>query len=170
TGRPKGAVISQASLAFNGQNSTLWMNIGPKSRVLGLAPLFHITGFVLHMGVAFETGCSLALHYRFQPDAVLDVMRAYRPTFTIAAVTAFNALMNAEGVRAEDLASFEHVFSGGAPIAPALREAVRARLGIDLYPCYGMTETCSPTHVAPIGVEVPVDPATGALSIGLPIS
>ena len=170
TGVPKGAVISHASLAFNSSNSALWMGIDPGSRILGLAPLFHITGFVLHMGMAFATGCSLALHYRFEPAAVLDVIRVYRPTFTIGAITVFNALMNAKDVDREDFSSFKNVFSGGAPIAPALRDAVRERLGVTLQPVYGMTESAAPTHIAPIGVDVPVDPDTGALAVGLPIS
>lgn len=170
TGAPKGAVISHASLAFNIQTSISWMRITASTRILALAPLFHITGFVLHMGVALATGCSAALHYRFQPEAVLDVIRAYRPTFTIAAITAFNALLHAPAASRDDFASFEHAFTGGAPVAPALREAVRAHLGIELWPVYGMTESCSPTHIAPPGIAVPVHPETGALSVGLPIS
>jgi len=33
-----------------------------------------------------------------------------------------------------------------------------------------MTESCSSTHIAPPGLEIPIHPATGALSVGLPIS
>jgi long-chain acyl-CoA synthetase len=170
TGQPKGAMISHASLAFNIENSIAWMQLHRGSRILGLAPIFHITGFVLHMGVAIGAGCSLALHYRVHPEAVLDVVRAYRPTFTIAAITAFNALMNTPSATAEDFACFEAAFTGGAPVAPALRKAVQERLGLDLHPVYGMTESCSPTHIAPLGCDPPVDPASGALSVGLPIS
>jgi long-chain acyl-CoA synthetase len=130
TGVPKGAVISHGSLAFNGENAARWMRIGRESRILALAPMFHITGFVLHMGLALARGCPVVLHYRFHPEAVLDIIRTARPTFTIAAVTAFNALMNASGAEASDFGSFGQVFTGGAPVAPALREAVRARLGM----------------------------------------
>ena len=170
TGVPKGAVISHSSLIFNAHTSGRWMHLSNRSRILGLAPLFHITGFVLHMAVGFVAGCSVALQYRFQPDAVLEMLRAYRPTFTIAAITAFNALMNAPAAAKDDFVSFEHVFSGGAPIAPALREVVREKLGIELWPVYGMTESCSPTHIAPPGLAIPVHPESGALSVGLPIS
>ncbi|HKX79132.1 MAG TPA: AMP-binding protein, partial [Novosphingobium sp.] len=170
TGVPKGAVISHSSLIFNAHTSGRWMHLSNRSRILGLAPLFHITGFVLHMAVGFVAGCSVALQYRFQPDAVLEMLRAYRPTFTIAAITAFNALMNAPAAAKDDFVSFEHVFSGGAPIAPVLREVVREKLGIELWPVYGMTESCSPTHIAPPGLAIPVHPEIGALSVGLPIS
>ncbi|MBV8593130.1 MAG: AMP-binding protein, partial [Caulobacteraceae bacterium] len=170
TGQPKGAMISHGSLVFNVENSILWMKLHEGSRILALAPIFHITGFVLHIGVAFGARCSMALHYRVQPALVVDVIREYRPTFTIAAITAFNALMNEPGASPGDFACFEGTFTGGAPVAPALRAAVKARLGIDLLPVYGMTESCSPTHIAPLGLEPPVDPATGALAVGVPIS
>jgi len=74
-------------------------------------------------------GCASAGKAAYWPW-VLDIIRTARPTFTIAAVTAFNALMNASGAEASDFGSFGQVFTGGAPVAPALREAVRARLGM----------------------------------------
>lgn len=170
TGVPKGAVISHASIAFNAQISLAWMLIGRQSRILALAPYFHITGFILHMAVGLASGCSVAMHYRFQPDVVADMIRSYRPTVTIAAITAFNALMNTTDITADNFSSFKQVFTGGAPIAPALRDAVKDRFGVELCPVYGMTESCSPTHIAPPGFDIPVHPSTGALSVGLPIS
>ena len=170
TGQPKGAMIRHSSVAFNSGNAALWMRIDASSRILGIAPIFHITGFILHLTMSWAVGASVALHYRVQPEAVVDIIRSYRPTFTIAAITAFNALMQVPGVTAADFASFETVFSGGAPIAPALRDMIRERLGISLLPVYGMTETCSPTHISPPGVDVPVSAETGALAVGLPIS
>jgi len=170
TGQPKGAMIRHSSVAFNSGNAALWMRIDRRSRILGLAPIFHITGFILHLTMAWSTGASVALHYRVHPEAVLDIIRSYRPTFAIAAITAFNALMQVPGVSAADFASFETVFSGGAPIAPALRDKIRETLGVTLLPVYGMTETCSPTHISPPGLDVPVSAETGALAVGLPIS
>lgn len=170
TGVPKGAMIRHSSIAFDSEVSALLMRLGADSRVLAIAPMFHITGFIVHLGVAIASRCSMAVHYRFRSDIVLDVIRNYRPTFTVGAITAFNALMNAEGVTREDFGSFEQVFCGGAPIAPALRAEVKDRLGITLQPAYGMTETCGITHLSPPGMTAPVDPDTGAMAVGLPIS
>jgi long-chain acyl-CoA synthetase len=132
--------------------------------------MFHITGFILHLGLAIAAGASQALHYRFDPGVVVETARNYRPTFTIAAITAFNALMHYPGASAADFACFTHVCSGGAPIAPTLRDSIAHRLGITLSPVYGMTETTSPTHAVPIGMTPPVDTASGAFSVGIPIS
>lgn len=170
TGLPKGAVIRHRSLAFNATVALEWMGLDQGSRLLALAPLFHITGFTLHICFAMAAGCSLGLQYRFHPEAVLDVIRNYRPTWTIAAITAFNAFMKTGQARKDDFASFDRVFSGGAPIAPALRQQVFDELGLSLSPVYGLTETAGQTHLCPRGAQVPVHPVAGALSAGVPIS
>src|SRR5665811_2522961 len=34
---------------------------------------------------------------------------------------------------------------------------------------YGLTETNSPSHAVPLGKKAPVDPNSGALSVGVPV-
>jgi long-chain acyl-CoA synthetase len=170
TGQPKGAMLRHASLAFNSQVYRDWCPLPAGSSILGIAPLFHITGIVGHIGAAFSAASPLILHYRFEPSMVLDIIRERRPTMTVGAITVFNALMNAPGVSAADFASLDGLYSGGAPIAPALADAIQAALGQPVFPAYGMTETTSPTHICPRGIRPPVDPVSGALSIGVPIS
>ncbi len=169
TGQPKGAMLRHSSMAFTSQIYRDWGPVTPASRILGIAPLFHITGVIAHVGVAFSARCPLILNFRFEPSLVLDVIRERRPTFTAGAITAFNALMNAPGVTPADFASFDGLYSGGAPIAPALADAILEKLGQPVFPAYGMTETTSPTHAGPRPHRPPVDPATGALAIGVPI-
>lgn len=169
TGAPKGAMLRHASLAFNAEALAGWCALGEDSRILAIAPFFHITGLVCHIAAAFASGAQLILHHRFEPALVLDVIRRTRPTFTIGAITAFNALMNAPGAQADDLASFDRIYSGGAPIPPALAEAFRSKFGVPIHTSYGMTETSAPTHMAPYGAKIPVDPQSGAFAIGIPM-
>jgi long-chain acyl-CoA synthetase len=169
TGQPKGAMLRHSGMAFTSQIFRDWAPVPQGSIVLGIAPLFHITGIIAHIGVAFCARASLVLHYRFEPSLVLDIIRERRPTFTGGAITAFNALMNAPGVSVEDFASFDGLMSGGAPIAPALADAVEAKLGQTVFPAYGMTETTSPTHIGPKQHRPPVDPTSGAMAVGIPI-
>ncbi len=169
TGQPKGAMLRHSGMAFTSQIFRDWGPVPAGSSILGIAPLFHITGIIAHVGVAFSAKAPLILFYRFEPSLVLDTIRERRPTFTGGAITAFNALMNAPGVSPADFASFDGLMSGGAPIAPALADAIEERLGQAIFPAYGMTETTSPTHIGPRRRRPPVDPATGALSIGIPI-
>ena len=60
-------------------------------------------------------------------------------------------------------------YSGGAPVAPGLVQQFEQRFGCYIHNIYGLTETNSPSHGVPFGACAPIDPASGALSIGVPI-
>ena len=169
TGRPKGAMNTQANLAFNAQTYRDWVGLGTDDVVLGVAPLFHITGMVGHLCVSLLTGCPLVLTHRFEPQVVLEAIREHRPTFTVGAITVFIALGGAEGATREDWSSLRAVYSGGAPIAPAVTDRFEEQTGLYIHNIYGLTETTSPSHAVPLGTRAPVDPRSGALSVGVPI-
>jgi len=169
TGQPKGAINTHANLCFNTQVCRDWMGLTENDSVLGLAPLFHITGLVVHVAISLLLPCPLVLSHRFHPQVMLDAIREHRPTYSVGAITAYVALMNTPGVQREDFASFTCMSTGGAPVAPAVLDAFEQLSGLRLYNSYGMTETCSPTHIVPKGAQAPVDPASGALSIGVPV-
>ncbi|WP_028927498.1 class I adenylate-forming enzyme family protein [Pseudonocardia acaciae] len=169
TGVPKGAMNTHANLAFNSQTYREWMGLTPEDSVLGVAPLFHITGLVGHVGVALLLPCPLVLAHRFEPNVVIDAIREHRPTFTVGAITVFIALAGVDGVGKEDFASFRMLYSGGAPIAPAVTDRFEEQTGLYIHNIYGLTETSSPSHGVPLGARAPVDPNSGALSIGVPV-
>ncbi|MFF0501848.1 class I adenylate-forming enzyme family protein [Nocardia aobensis] len=169
TGKPKGAMISHGSLAFSSQTYRDWIGLGSSDRILGVAPLFHITGLVGHVGVGLLTGAAVILNHRFQPDVLLDLIREHRPTFTVGSITVFNNLSSREDISLDDFVSFRAVFSGGAPIAPSLRDYIRERTGLLIHNLYGMTETTSPAVGVPLGDLGRVDPKSGTLSVGVPV-
>lgn len=169
TGVPKGALNTHRNLAFNAQTYRDWMALTPGDRILGVAPLFHITGLVGHVGIALLLPAPLVLAHRFHPGVVLDAIREHRPTFTVAAITVFISLADQPDATPADFASLTIAYSGGAPIAPAVRDRLRASTGLEIHNIYGLTETNSPSHAVPYGAAAPVDPASGALSIGVPV-
>ncbi|WP_445256632.1 class I adenylate-forming enzyme family protein [Nocardioides aurantiacus] len=169
TGVPKGAMNTHANMAFNAQVYRDWMGLGPEDAVLGVAPLFHITGLVGHVGVALLTGAPLVLAHRFDAGVVLDAVREHRPRFTVGSITVFIALSQHPGATREDWASFRCLYSGGAPIAPAVTDQFEERTGLYIHNIYGLTETNSPSHAVPLGSRAPVDPDSGALSVGVPV-
>jgi long-chain acyl-CoA synthetase len=170
TGRPKGTILSHRALAFNAETCKVWFDLGDEPSILALAPLFHITGFVCQFCAALRTHGSMVLAYRFHPEVMLETIREHRPSFAIGAITAYNALMRAPSASPEAFSSFQRLYSGGAPISPALVAEFFTRTGKRLLPAYGMTETCAPTHVALVGIDVPINAQFGALSIGIPTS
>jgi long-chain acyl-CoA synthetase len=169
TGTPKGAMNTHGNVCFNAQTYRDWMHIGTGRPLLGMAPLFHITGLIGHLAAAFITASPLVLAFRFEPGVMLDAIAEHKPAFAIGAITAFIALMNHPDARPEKLASLTTVYSGGAPIPPDVVEQFRARFGLYIRSGYGLTETTSPTHTVPLGREAPVDPRSGALAIGVPL-
>ncbi|MBS45023.1 MAG: acyl-CoA synthetase [Nocardioides sp.] len=169
TGVPKGAMNTHANLTFNAQTYRDWMHLAEGEPLLGIAPLFHITGLVGHVMLAMLTRAPLVLAHRFEPSVVLDAVREHRPVFTVGAITALSALTAAPGATPDDFSSLRVVYSGGAPIAPAVGDRIEKVLGAYVHNIYGLTETSSPSHAVPIGVRAPVDPASGALSVGVPV-
>lgn len=169
TGVPKGAMNTHGNMAFNAQTYRDWMGLGAEDTVLGVAPLFHITGLVGHVAVAALVGAPLVLAHRFDPGVVLDAIREHRPRFTVGSITVFIALANHPGATREDWSSFRCLYSGGAPIAPAVTDQLEERTGLYVHNIYGLTETNSPSHAVPLGVRAPVDPTSGALSVGVPV-
>lgn len=169
TGEPKGAINTHSALAFNSQTYREWMKLDQDDVILGIAPLFHITGLVGHVCASLLLGSRLVLAHRFESGVVVDAIREHRPTFTVGAITVFNNLGSLPDVSRDDFSSLRVVYSGGAPIAPALRDQIFERTGINIHNIFGMTETNSPSHGTPLNASAPVDPATGALSVGIPV-
>jgi len=169
TGPPKGAMNSHGNVVFNSQAYRQWCGLGPDDVILGVAPLFHITGLIAGVTTSLLLGAPLVLAYRFEPSAMLETIRDERATFTVGSITVFIALMNAPDAERDALASLTKIWSGGAPIPPSTVKAFQAQFGQYIHNIYGLTETTSPSHGVPSGATAPVDDTSGALSVGVPI-
>ncbi len=168
TGVPKGAMNTHRNVVFTAQVYRDWMGLTADDSIFGVAPLFHITGLIGHIALSLLAPMPLILAYRFEPQVVLDALREHRPTFTIGAITALNALIGAPGFSKDHFSSFRVVYSGGAAISPTAEKAFKAATGTQVHNAYGLTETTSPMTVTPLGAASPVDPTSGALSVGVP--
>jgi long-chain acyl-CoA synthetase len=169
TGPPKGAMNTHSNVVFNSQTYREWGDLTDQDAVLAVAPLFHITGLIAHIGVSLLTGMPMVLFYRFEPETALELIERHRATFTVGAIPVFIALMNASGAKNRDASSLSKIFSGGAPVAPATVEAYEKAFGAYIHNIYGLTETTSPSHFTPRGTRAPVDETSGALAVGVPV-
>ncbi len=168
TGPAKGAMNTHRNVVFNSQTYRHWINLNQDDVVLGVAPLFHITGLIGHIGAAMCASTPLILFYRFDVEVALEMIERYRATFTVGSITVFIAMMNHPALNKRDISSLTKVFSGGAPIAPATVAAFEKKCGAYIHNAYGLTETTSPSHIVPMNSRAPVDKTSGALSIGVP--
>src|SRR5919199_1286055 len=109
----KGAMNTHANVVFNAQVYRDWIRLGEDDSVFGAAPLFHITGLIGHVAIAMLVPMPLVLFHRFEPGLALEQAERHKPTYTIAAITAFIALLNHPDSRTRDLSSLKTVYSGG---------------------------------------------------------
>ncbi|MBV9192747.1 MAG: AMP-binding protein [Solirubrobacterales bacterium] len=170
TGPPKGAMNTHGNVVFNSQTYREWCGLNAdRDVVLGVAPIFHITGLIGHLGVSMLTPMPLILGYRFDPAVTLELIERHKATFTVGSITVFISLLNHPDAEHRDVSSLTRIWSGGAPIPPATTDAFEQKFGAYIHNIYGLTETTSPSHGVPFEKRAPVDEAYGALSVGVPI-
>jgi len=169
TGEPKAAMNTHRNVVFATSVYERWIGLTPEDAILGLAPLFHVTGLIGHVTLAMLTASPLILFYRFDVDEACRLAERYRATFTVSAVTAFIALLNSEAMARHNLSSLTKVYTGGAPTPPGVLADWHTRTGTRIHPMYGLTEATSPTHMTPHNRIPPVDSRTGAMSVGVPV-
>ena len=168
TGRPKGAIISHRNVVHQSEVYRTWDQVGGEDVIFAMAPLFHITGFIAHLGLSVLAGLPLVLGHRFDGAEALRQVERHRCSVTCGAITAYLAMLQAYEREPHVLTSLRVARSGGAPVAPATVARFRERTGVEIRNVYGLTETVSPSHITPAVEPTPVDETFGALSVGLP--
>lgn len=167
TGPPKGAMISHANIDHNCHVYETTARMDQSDVVLGIAPMFHITGIVAHQAIAFHLGIPVVLFNRFDAGDVLRLIEKYKVTFTVASITVYIALLDYPELKSFDISHFVKAYSGGAPVSPSTVKKFQDAMGLTIYNVYGLTESSSPATIAPLGKNGPVDEESGALSVGL---
>jgi len=168
TGPPKGAMNTHGNVSYAATAFATAYGVTCDDRVLAMPPFIHVTGSICLLAVAMLTGAPVIACFRFDAGEVLRLIERWRATYTNGPLTAYIALLNHPAVRERNLSSFTKVLSGGAPVAPRVAAEFEEVTGTYLHNTYGLTETTSPGILTPMGVRGPVDPETGALSVGFP--
>src|SRR5690349_24733777 len=113
---------THGNVAFNATVYKEWAQLSKDDVVIGVAPFFHITGLIAHLAVAALAGMPIIMFYRFDPAEMLRLVEKWRGSFMVAAITVYTALMNHSDIGKYDLSSLKKLFSGGAPVSPAIVE------------------------------------------------
>src|SRR4030081_1086828 len=141
TGRPKGAVLRQEALLWNGVMSQHMHGLCSDDHVLTVLPFFHVGGLNIQTTPALHHGATVTIHSRFTPDAALATIADNRPTLTVLVPATIQAITDHPDWAAADLSSLKAVSTGSQIVPPHLIERFVAR-GVPVLQVYGSTETC----------------------------
>ncbi|HEX9553734.1 MAG TPA: long-chain fatty acid--CoA ligase [Streptosporangiaceae bacterium] len=155
TGRPKGVVYSHRSMHLHSMavNTGSVFAMSERDRVLPVVPMFHANAWGLPYA-AVMAGANLIMPDRYlQPEPLVKLIEAERPTVAGAVPTIWNALLQHVRANGGDLSSLRIVPCGGSAVPHALMEAYEKELGVTILQAWGMTETSPLGSVAhpPVG-------------------
>ncbi|GAA3522913.1 fatty acid--CoA ligase [Amycolatopsis ultiminotia] len=150
TGKPKGAMLTHANLAWTPRMGREFYGMSSESVNLVPSPLFHIGGVGYGLTTMGQGGHTVLVR-DVDPAALLEAIARHGVTHTFVVPSVIQMLVEHPGLPGTDLSSMVRIAYGGAPMGEAqLLRAIEA-FGCDFMGVYGMTETT--------GTVIALDPA-----------
>ena len=159
TGRPKGAVLSQANLASNAEALGRTWAFRDDDVLLHALPLFHTHGLFVATNCVLWSHASLILLPRFDPAEVMGHLE--QSTAFMGIPTFYTRLLADPGFTRSLCRNIRLFTSGSAPLPASVHAEFTARTGHAIVERYGLTETSILTS-NPLGRE-------RAGTVGLPL-
>jgi fatty-acyl-CoA synthase len=160
TGRPKGAVLRQEALLWNGVMSQHMHGLTSDDHVLTVLPFFHVGGLNIQTTPALQHGATVTIHSRFAPDTTLACFERDRPTLTVLVPATIQAVSDHTAWATTDLSSLKAITTGSTIVPPHLIERIVAR-GVPVLQVYGSTETCPIAVYTRLGGDLSREGSTG---------
>lgn len=160
TGRPKGAVLRQEALLWNGVMSQHMHDMTAADHILTVLPFFHVGGLNIQTTPALHLGATVTIHARFSPDATLQAIAGDKPTLTVLVPATMQAVIADPHWSSTDLSSLRAMSTGSTQVPVSLIDAVEAR-GVPVLQVYGSTETCPVAVYTRIGGDLSRKTSTG---------
>jgi len=160
TGRPKGAVLRQEALLWNGVMSQHMHGLTSDDHVLTVLPFFHVGGLNIQTTPALHHGATVTIHPRFTPDATLQAFAEEKPTLTVLVPATIQAVTDHPAWMSTDLSSLKAVSTGSTIVPPHLIQRFVAR-GVPVLQVYGSTETCPIAVYTRLGGDLSREGSTG---------
>ena len=163
TGRPKGAMLTQANFAANALNLIDAWRMTAEDRLLLTLPLFHVHGLGNGLHSWLALGYRLRLTERFRKETIADELLDFRPTVFFGVPTMYERLMETPPEIAREIGSCVRLFvSGSAPLPAATHRKFDDLFGSVILERYGMSETL-------MNSGNPYDAERRPGSVGLPL-
>ncbi len=142
TGRSKGALLSNGAVMQGTMNGCYGYADVFGQRYMLVLPLSHVFGLIRNLMTSLYTGSALFI-CRNTKDMFRDIA-AFRPTiFVLVPALAEMALTLSRKFGRNMLGDdMKYIIAGAAPVAPYLISEYK-KLGIDVFPGYGLTESAN---------------------------
>ena len=166
TGVSKGVLLTHGNLSKNVQQINSWFpgfNPGEES-IVGALPFFHSFGMTTVMNFALWNGWNIVPIPRPEPQAILEALDTYKPTFMPAVPTMYVGMLRHPEFKKYNVTSLKGCFSGAAPLPLDVIREFEEATGSQICEGYGLSETSPVATINPFGGKTKVG------SIGLPIS
>lgn len=154
TGTLKGAMLTHANLYSNAlqlKQFATWVKPGSETCFVPV-PLCHAFGMNV-MNFALCTGAKLVLPPQFRIADAFNAVQRERCTLLFGVPTIYSALSAYREARRYDLSSLRICISGGAPLAPEVKNAFESLVGCAVIDGYGLTEASPVCTLVPPGVS-----------------
>jgi fatty-acyl-CoA synthase len=149
TGHPKGTMLTHANLLFTSTGSCAWTQTSSEAVMLGVLPLFHLTGMQANMNVPIQLGGASVLMTRWDRDTAAELIQRCRVTGVTGITTMIVDFLAKPDLENYDLSSLVRIGGGGAAMPEAVAAKLQERVGLPFLEGYGLTETTAPSHVNP---------------------
>ena len=150
TGKPKGCVHPHSTIMFTANGGVAWGNGTSDAVVLGVLPMFHVTGMQGNMNTPIILGATVVMMTRWDRDCAAELIQRRRVTaWTNITAMLIDFLANPK-LGQYDLSSLTRIGGGGASMPEAVAQKLQDVIGLPYIEGYGLTETAAPSHVNPV--------------------
>jgi fatty-acyl-CoA synthase len=149
TGLPKGCMHHHSSIMYNAISSMLWGAGTSENVVLGVVPMFHITGMVSVLHATMYGGGTLVLMPRWDRELAGNLISRWAVTSWTNIPTMIIDLLASPNFAQFNLSSLSYIGGGGAAMPQAVAQRLQEQYGLRYAEGYGLTETAAPSHSNP---------------------
>lgn len=139
TGRPKGVMVPQRMVGWNGYNTAINWQLREDDVSPIFTPLYHAGGLGAFLVPIFTAGGTIVLHAGFDAAEIWRTIEQERCTVVLGVPTIWKLLMEVPEFERTDLSHVRFFISGGAPLPLYIIEAYQRR-GVVFKQGYGLTE------------------------------
>ena len=149
TGLPKGCMHTHRTLMANVIGGAEWGSGSAESIVLGVVPMFHITGMLYGVISPMFGGSTVVIMPRWDRELAGRLISRHKVSHWTCIPTMIIDLFASPNYRSFDLSSLRWLSGGGAAMPQAVAQRLLDEFGLRFCEGYGLTETAAPSHANP---------------------